>query len=29
MMGMLLANGRRIVTTWLRAARVSDDYQDY
>jgi len=29
MMGMLLANGRRTVTTWLRAAGVSDDYQDY
>lgn len=27
--GMLLANGRRTVTTWLRAAGVSDDYQDY
>lgn len=29
MMGMLLASGRRTVTTWLRAAGVSDDYQDY
>jgi len=28
--GMLLfAGGRRTVTTWLRAAGVSDDYQDY
>ena len=27
--GMLFANGRRTVTTWLRAAGVSDDYQDY
>jgi len=27
--GMLLASGRRTVTTWLRAAGVSDDYQDY
>lgn len=27
--GMLLANGRRTVTTWLRAAGVSADYQDY
>ncbi len=29
MMGMLFAGGRRTVTTWLRAAGVSDDYQDY
>jgi hypothetical protein len=29
MTGMLLASGRRTVTTWLRAAGVSDDYQDY
>jgi phenylpyruvate tautomerase PptA (4-oxalocrotonate tautomerase family) len=29
LLGMLLANGRRTVTTWLRAAGVSDDYQDY
>lgn len=27
--GMLFASGRRTVTTWLRAAGVSDDYQDY
>jgi hypothetical protein len=27
--GMLLASGRRTVTTWLRAAGVSNDYQDY
>lgn len=27
--GMLFAGGRRTVTTWLRAAGVSDDYQDY
>ena len=27
--GMLLASGRRTVTTWLRTAGVSDDYQDY
>ena len=26
--GMLFAQGRRTVTTWLRAAGVSDDYQD-
>ncbi|MCC7475894.1 MAG: hypothetical protein IT425_10890 [Pirellulales bacterium] len=26
---MLFANGRRTVTAWLRAAGVSDDYQDY
>ena len=29
LMGMLFANGRRTVSTWLRAAGVSDDYQDY
>ena len=29
MTGMLFAGGRRTVTTWLRAAGVSDDYQDY
>jgi hypothetical protein len=29
MMGMLLASGRRTVTTWLRAAGVSDDFTDY
>ena len=29
MAGILFANGRRTVTTWLRAAGVSDDYQDY
>lgn len=28
-LGMLFAGGRRTVTTWLRAAGVSDDYQDY
>ncbi len=27
--GMLLASGRRTVTTWLRAAGVSDDFQGY
>jgi hypothetical protein len=27
--GMLFAGGRRTVTTWLRAAGVGDDYQDY
>jgi SRSO17 transposase len=27
--GMLFAGGRRTVTTWLRAAGVSDDYQAY
>lgn len=27
--GMLFAQGRRTVTTWLRSAGVSDDYQDY
>ena len=29
LMGMLFAGGRRTVTTWLRAAGVSDDYQNY
>ena len=29
LMGILFARGRRTVTTWLRAAGVSDDYQDY
>lgn len=29
LVGMLFANGRRTVTTWLRAAGVSNDYQDY
>jgi DDE superfamily endonuclease len=29
LMGILFASGRRTVTTWLRAAGVSDDYQDY
>ena len=28
-MGILFAHGRRTVTTWLRAAGVSDDFQDY
>ncbi len=27
--GILFANGRRTVTTWLRAAGISDDFQDY
>jgi len=27
--GILFANGRRTVTTWLRAAGVSPDFQDY
>lgn len=27
--GILFAGGRRTVTSWLRAAGVSDDYQDY
>ena len=29
LLGMLFAGGRRTVTTWLRAAGASDDYQDY
>jgi len=27
--GILFASGRRTVTTWLRAAGVQDDFQDY
>src|SRR5947209_4825224 len=27
--GMLFAQGRRTVTTWLRAAGISDDFTDY
>ena len=29
LVGMLFANGRRTVTTWLRAAGISADYADY
>ena len=29
LLGMLFANGRRTVTTWLRAAGISDDFADY
>jgi hypothetical protein len=29
MLGILFAQGRRTVTTWLRAAGVSDDFADY
>jgi hypothetical protein len=29
MVGILFAHGRRTVTTWLRAAGASDDWQDY
>ena len=29
LVGILFARGRRTVTTWLRAAGVSDDFQDY
>ena len=29
LVGILLANGRRTVTTWLRAAGISDDFDDY
>lgn len=29
LVGILFAHGRRTVTTWLRAAGVSDDFQDY
>lgn len=27
--GLLFANGRRTVSSWLRAGQLSDDYQDY
>ena len=29
LVGILFAHGRRTVTTWLRAAGVSPDFQDY
>lgn len=29
LLGILFAGGRRTVTTWLRAAGISDDYNDY
>jgi hypothetical protein len=29
MVGILFATGRRTVTSWLRAAGISDDFQDY
>lgn len=29
LLGILFAHGRRTVTTWLRAAGISTDYQDY
>ena len=29
LMGILFAQGRRTVTLWLRAAGVSDDFEDY
>ena len=29
MVGILFAGGRRTVTTWLRAAGISDDFDDY
>jgi hypothetical protein len=29
LVGMLFAQGRRTVTTWLRGAGISDDYADY
>lgn len=29
LVGMLFANGRRTVTSWLRAVGISDDYDDY
>jgi hypothetical protein len=29
MLGVLFAGGRRVVAAWIRAAGISDDYQDY
>ena len=29
MLGATFAGGRRVVAAWIRAAGVSDDYQDY
>lgn len=29
MMGLLFGNGRRVVASWIRAAGLSSDYQDY
>jgi hypothetical protein len=29
MMGLLFGSGRRVVASWIRAAGLSDDYQDY
>ena len=29
LLGILFATGRRTVSTWLRAAGISDDFQDY
>src|SRR3989442_5690727 len=29
LLGVLLARGRRTVTTWLRAAGISDEFADY
>ncbi len=29
LLGVLFAQGRRTVTTWLRGAGISDDFQDY
>lgn len=29
MMGLMFGHGRRVVASWIRAAGLSDDYQDY
>jgi hypothetical protein len=29
MIGVLFGQGRRVVSSWIRAAGLSDDYQDY
>jgi hypothetical protein len=29
LMGALFATGRRVVTSWLRAAGIADDYRNY
>ena len=29
MMGLLLANGKRTVTSWLRAAGLQDEFREY
>ena len=29
MMGLLLANGKRTITSWLRAAGLQDEFREY